>query len=188
VSPPRALEQLPNEVISRVRGRLCEVEDTQTADKVPGIGVVFDVVDEVPLRLTNDAGRVVEVVGGGSEGVDLELVDVSLGEVDAKHVDDEGALNPALAVQDQDDFVVFRAFEGGFDEGVSVTCVLGVVEKVALDEALDKIEYDPVTDDVMMVSNKRAAMEAHAYVGLWTPIISRPNVLAKRLILLWSQW
>jgi len=152
MSTPRALEQLPDEMTSKVPGRLWGVEDAQTADKVPGIGIVFDVVDEVPLRPTNDAGGVVEVVCGGSKGVDLKLVDVSLGEVDAKHVDDEGALNPALAVQDQDDFVVLRVSEGIFDEGVAASCVLGVVEEVARDEALDEIEEDPIANDAMMVS------------------------------------
>jgi len=32
------------------------------------------------------------------------------------------------------------------------------------------------------------ASEAWAYVGLWTPRISRPNFFASRLTLLWSQW
>jgi len=49
-------------------------------------------------------GGVVEVVGGGSEGIDLKLVDIFLREVADKLVDDERALYPALAVQDQDNF------------------------------------------------------------------------------------
>jgi len=57
-------------------------------------------------------------------------------------------------VQDQNDFVVAWVFEGAFDEDVAVSCVLGVVEKVALDEALENIEEDPVANDVMMASNK----------------------------------
>jgi len=83
---------------------------------------VLDVADEVLL----ETGGVVEVVGGG-EGIDLKLVDVFLGEVADKLVDDEGALYPALAVQDQDHFVVLWVFEGAFDDGVAVSCVFGVV-------------------------------------------------------------
>jgi len=63
---------------------------------------VLDVLDEVPLKM----GGVVEVdlVGGGSEGIDLKLVDIFLREVADKLVDDERALYPALAVQDPDNF------------------------------------------------------------------------------------
>ena len=53
-------------------------------------------------------------------------------------------------MQDQDDFVVLRVFEGSFDEGVTVSCVLGVVEEVTPDEALDEIEEDPTADDAMV--------------------------------------
>jgi len=127
MSTPRTLEQPPDEVVSKMRGRPCEVEDTQTTDKVPGISIVLDVPDEVLLRPINRAGGVVEVVGRGGEGVDLELVDGFLGEVGEEHVDDEGTLYPALAVQDQNDFVVAWVFEGAFDEDVAVSCVLGVV-------------------------------------------------------------
>jgi len=71
---------------------------------------VLDVADKAPLRPTSDAGGVGEVVGGGGEGIDLELVDFFLGEVVYKLVDDEGPLHPALAMQDQDNFVTFRVF------------------------------------------------------------------------------
>jgi hypothetical protein len=83
---------------------------------------VLDVADEALLRPTTDAGGVVEVVGSGGEGIDLKLVDVFLGDIDVvdKLVDDERALYPALAVQNQDNFVALRVFEGAFDEGVAV--------------------------------------------------------------------
>jgi len=113
---------------------------------------VLDVADEALLRHTTDTGGVVEVVGGGGEGIYLKLVDVFLGDVVDKLVDDEGALYPALAVQDQDNFVTLRVFEGGFDEGVAVPCFLCLVEEVTPDEALDEIEYNPIADDMMGVS------------------------------------
>ena len=84
---------------------------------------MLDVADDV-LPVT---GGVVEMVGGGGERIDLELVDVFLVEVAEKFVDDEGALYPTLAVQDQDHFVVLWVFEGAFDEGITVSCVFGVV-------------------------------------------------------------
>jgi hypothetical protein len=116
------------------------------ADEVSRIGVVLDVADEVPVRPTIDAGGVYEMICGSSEGVDLKLVDVFLGDVADKPVNDEGALYPALAVKDQDDFIISRVFEGAFDKVVTMSCVLGVVEKGAPNEALDKIEEDPITD------------------------------------------
>jgi len=97
MSTPRAFKQLPDESTSKMRGRLCKVEETQTTDKVSRIGVVLDVADEVPLHPTIGAGGVVEVVGGGSESIYLKLVDVFLGEVVDKLVDDKGPLYPTLA-------------------------------------------------------------------------------------------
>jgi len=113
---------------------------------------VLDVADEALLRPTTDTGGVVEVVGGGGEGIYLKLVDVFLGDVVDKFVDDEGALYPALAVQDQDNFVTLRVFEGAFDEGVAILCFLCLVEEVMPDEALDEIEYNPIADNMMVVS------------------------------------
>ena len=77
-----------------MRGHLCKVEDTQTADEVPGIGVVFDVADEAPLRPTIDAVGVDKVVCGSGKGVDLELVDVFLEKVADKLVNNEGVREP----------------------------------------------------------------------------------------------
>ena len=151
VSTPRTLEQLPGEATGKMRGHLCKVEDTQTTDKVPRIGIVLDVADEVPRRPAIDAGGVDEVVGGSSEGVDLKFVGVFLKEVADNLVDNEGTLYPTLAVQDQDDFVVFWVFEGPFDEGITISCVLCVVEEGTPDEALDEIKENPITDDAMMV-------------------------------------
>jgi len=70
----------------------------------------------------------------------------------------------------QDDFVIFWVFEGSFDEGVTVSCVLCAVEEVAPEEALDEIKKNPITDDVMMVLAVDVLWGiAWAYVGLWTP-------------------
>ena len=69
-------KQLPDEGTIKMRGHLCKIEDTQTADEVHGVGIVFDVADEAPLRPTIDAVGVDKVVGGGGEGVDLELANV----------------------------------------------------------------------------------------------------------------
>ena len=113
---------------------------------------MLDVADQALLWPINDAAGVVEVVGGGGERIDLELVDVFLGDVIDKPVDDEGALYPALAVQDQDNFVALRVFEGAFNEGIAVLCFLGLVDEVTPDKALDEIEYNPIAEDVMMVS------------------------------------
>jgi len=68
-------------------------------------------------------------------------------------------------------------------------CVLGEVAEVAPEEALDEIEGDPIAGDVLMVSVVDALLDIRSttYVGLWTARISRPNVLARRLTLLWSQ-
>jgi len=151
MSTPRALEQLPNEATA---GHLCKVEDTQLADKVLGIGVVLDVADGAPNRPTIEfgAGLVDEAVGGGSKGVDLELVDVFLYEFADNLVESERTLYPALAMQDQDNFVISRVLEGLFDEGVTISGVLGAVEEVAPDEALNEIKENPIADDVTMVS------------------------------------
>ena len=54
-----------------------------------------------------------------------------------------------MAVQDEHHFIVACVFERAFDEHVTISGVLGVVEEVALDETLNEVKEEAVAVDVV---------------------------------------
>jgi hypothetical protein len=150
-----ALKYAPRKAVIAVVYVLGEVQDAPAGHKITLVGIVFDVADN-PLGslFTEESaegadkvwggevgkGRVVEVVGGGAEGVDFKFLEEMLWEISEEPVNCEGAFDSALRVQDQDNFVVGGVLEGFFNETVSLAAVSGAVAEVSLDDALDDIE------------------------------------------------
>ncbi|KFX95497.1 hypothetical protein V490_03826 [Pseudogymnoascus sp. VKM F-3557] len=91
-------------------------------------------------RFRRHAG-VVKVVRCAAERVDLEFTQFLLAQLLEEPIDYETALDAALGVQDQDDFVD-GAGHGEFEDLVADSHVCGAVVEGPLDEALDHIKQN----------------------------------------------
>jgi hypothetical protein len=89
--------------------------------------------------------RVIEVIGGIPEGVNLEFRQEVLRNFLKEPVEDHPAFDAALTVQDEDYLGEVGVVESLLYDGVTVADVLGCVVEVSLDEALEDVEEDAVS-------------------------------------------
>ena len=111
------------------------------------VGVVFDMLDDSKVGLGVGAcasGRVVEVVGRAGECVDFQLGEFGGREVVEEPVQDGTAFDAALAVHDQNHFLVLVVEQGFLDLGVACSDVGRGVIGVSLDEAFQSVKNDAI--------------------------------------------
>lgn len=178
-----------------------EVQNSPYTDEVVRVGVVLNVADGLAVRVRCSAGgfgvpkpldipvRVVEVIGGVAKGVDLEFLQEVLRDLGQEPVDHQTTLDTALAVQDQDDFLVLRVRQGSLDELICIPHVVRRVAEIALYQALDRVKDDSGAGRCIVQSVKATAKQKTrgtrlTHVGLCTPVILRPNVYESRSMLL----
>ena len=131
--------------------------------------------------------RVVKMVGRVCKAVDFQVAKGVRGELSKKPVHDHSAFDAALAMQDENNLFVSASQEGIFDHGISGSDILCGVVETSLDETLNYVKNEAVTDAlVSWVAWRRDGVDK--YVGLLTLVILLPNVCDSRSRLLWSQW
>lgn len=89
---------------------------------------------------------VVEVVGGVSKRVDLELGEEVLRGLLEEPVEDQTALDGTLRVQDKDDLGVLWVVQFLLDDAVADTDVGGSKAQAPLDKTLDDVKDDSGPD------------------------------------------
>lgn len=138
------------------------VQDTELRDKVPSIGVMFNMPQHLrphappkalPLRLRSLTQplmpilrrriiqiRIIKVIRRIPKGIHLQPPQRITAQLSKEPIEDKPAFDAALGVQDEDDLFDGGVEEGFFDGGVGFAHVLGGVGEVALEEALQEVE------------------------------------------------
>jgi len=88
------------------------------------------------------ANRIVKMPRRTSKRINLQFREIDFRDLGEEMVDDGGAFDAALAVEDEDYFFEGGGFEGVFEDEAAGANVGGGVFEVPLDEAFDEVEED----------------------------------------------